>query len=240
MTATALVDAFIYGDSHDFTVDTNTVRLEGTAADLDSTTFASAGWSERAGGLKNGTLNVAGFWKAGANEVDPVLFAGVGVSSKVWTVGPTETAGEPAYILNAEASHYEMFGPVGELIPFSIDAGQSGNAAGVVRGQLAKARGNVSATGVLGSVVNLGAAGATQYLYCSVHIFSAGTTITLQLQTDTVGFPSPTTVATIGPLTTAGGTFVTRVAGPITDTYYRLNVSAITGTFDIAAAIAVQ
>lgn len=241
MAATALIDAFIHGDSHDFTVDTNTVQLEGTAADLDSTTFASAGWSERAGGLKNGSLHVEGFWIAGTNEVDPVAFAGVGVSSRVWTVGPVETEGQPAYILNAETSNYQLFGAVGELTPFAIDGQQSGNAAGIVRGQLAKARGNVSATGVLGSVVNLGATGAAQFVYCSVHVFSAGTTITLQLQSDNAsGFPSPATVATIGPITAAGGTFMTRVAGPLTDTHWRLNVSAITGTFNVAAAIAVQ
>jgi hypothetical protein len=33
---------------------------------------------------------------------------------------------------------------------------------------------------------------------------------------------------------------MTRLAGPFTDAYWRLNVSAITGTFSVAGAIAVQ
>jgi hypothetical protein len=41
---------------------------------------------------------------------------------------------------------------------------------------------------------------------------------------------------TFGPITTVGGTWGTRVAGAITDTWWRLRVTAITGTFQIACA----
>jgi hypothetical protein len=72
-------------------------------------------------------------------------------------------------------------------------------------------------------------------------VFSAGTTITVQVQSDdNAGMSSPTTVATIGPITVVGGTWMTPIAGPITDTYYRMNVSAITGTFSVAGAIGIR
>jgi hypothetical protein len=47
------------------------------------------------------------------------------------------------------------------------------NGVGAVRGQLAKKKGSVAATGPLGSGCNLGAVGAGQYLYASFHVFAA-------------------------------------------------------------------
>lgn len=241
MAVQALVDAFLYGDSKDFTVDTNTITFEGGAESKDATTFASGGWTEVVGGLKSGSMNMAGFWQAGTGQVDPIAWANLGTADKLLTFGPTDTEGEPAYMLNSQESKYELFGAVGELVPFNIDAQLSAGNYGVVRGKLAKAKGNVSATGVLGSVVELTAVSSGQYVYAGVHIFTAGTTITIKVQSDSAsGFPSPTDVATIGPLTMTGGTFMTRVAGPITDSFFRMSVSAITGTFSVAGAIAVQ
>src|SRR5690606_8311913 len=110
----------------------------------------------------------------------------------------------------------------------------------IVRGQLAKATGSVDSTGPLGSVLNLGQAASGQHVYASLHVFAAGTTITVLVESDdSADFASPTTQATIGPITARGGTWVTS-AGPITDTHYRLNVSAVTGTFTVAAALAVH
>ena len=110
-----------------------------------------------------------------------------------------------------------------------------------MRGQLAKAKGNVSATGQLGSVLNLGAPTSTQYVYATLHVFSAGATITVEVQSDSsAGFGTPTTRGTIGPITARGGTWMTRVAGPFAaETHWRMNVSAVTGTHSVAGAIAV-
>ena len=85
--------------------------------------------------------------------------------------------------------------------------------------------------------MNLGAVGASEALYAAFHVISSGTTITVALQSDdNAGFSSPTVRATLGPITTAGATWV-RVAGPFTDTYYRFVVTAITGSHIVAGAI---
>jgi len=153
-------------------------------------------------------------------------------------------AGSVAYMMQATKFSYEILGDVGEVTPFTLEASSSEGATGLVRGQLAKAKGNVSATGATGSAVNLGAGSAGKYLYLALHVFSAGTTISVKVESDSAqAFSSPADVAsaTISSVTAAGGTWITRVdASALTDTWYRVNVTAVTGTFSVAAALAIQ
>lgn len=241
MAVMALTDAFVYADGYDFTGDSNQLGLQCEADQLDATTFGSGGWREHVAGLKTSTLDVQGFWQSAETDApDPQIFPNLGAGAVV-TLGPVDTEGQPAFMLQALRSQYSLLGAIGELAPFTLQGGCR-DGQGVIRGQLAKAKGSVSGTGALGSVLNLGAPTSTQYVYATFHVFSAGTTITVLVESDTASnFPSATTRATIGPITTAGGTWVTRVAGPFAgETHWRLNVSAITGTFTVAGAIAVQ
>lgn len=243
MAPLVLTNAFIYVDNHDFTGDSNEVSLDCTAAALDGTTFRSGGWKAPAGGLKDTKFGVKGWWAVAAlnDSVDADLFTDLGVSSLATTVGAVETEGQPCWLFQQTKISYQEFGKVGELAPFQLSSVNT-NSLGVVRGQLVKALGTVSATGALGTGLQLGAVGATQKMYATFHVTGApGTSITVQIQSATANtFVGATTRATIGPLTTAGGTWVTPVAGAITDTWWRFNVSAITGTFTVAGAIAIQ
>lgn len=239
MTAFALLNADLYVAGHDFTTDTNNGMLNLTAATLDATTFGSNGWTENAYGLKTLEFNHSGFWQSNTSDsVDDESFGDIAVPrAHTWTETGVET--DPAWLFNSAKSQYQIGGEVGPLAPFTLQSTAT-DKFGAIRGQLAKAKGAMNAVGALGSVVQLGPASAAQFLYATFHIFSAGTTATIQVQSDdNAGMTSPTTVATIGPLTTRGGTFMTRVAGPITDTYYRFNVSAITGAFVAAGAIGI-
>lgn len=241
MTTLALLNVFSYVHGHDFTTDTNQAQLTAESEAKDKTTFGSAGWHEFAGGLKSVAYSMQGFWQSATSDaVDPQAFADLAVVDRVYTMGPVNTEGQPAWMFLGGHFNYQLLGQIGELAPFTL-ATTGTNGVGAIRGQLAKAKGTVSATGALGSVVNLGTVSATQFLYASFHVFGTpGTTITVQLQSDDgAGMGSPTTQATIGPLTAAGGTWATRAAGPLTDTHYRFNVSAITGTFTVAGAIGI-
>jgi len=240
MAVFALTNAFAHLAGYDFTGDSNQAAIETEAEALDATPFG-LGWKAMIAGLKSSAFSMAGFWQSAASQaVDPEAFAGLGEADRVLTFGPSQVEGDPAYMLQAVQSSYSLGGDVGAVMPFSLAASGS-NGAGTVRGKLTKSRGNVTATGAIGTGVELAAASASQYVYCTVHIFTAGTTITLQLQSDdNAGFSTPTTVATIGALTASGGTWMTKVPGPLTDTFFRLNVSAVTGTFNLAAAVGVQ
>lgn len=231
-----LDDATIWVAGHDFTADANQVNLSASAVELDVTTFGS-GWRQRIGGLRDVEAQVAGYWySASSGAPDPEIFPALGTANQVMTVAPSSAEGSVAYMCQVGKFSGQMFGQVGEAVPFSMSA-MGTNREGLVRGQVLKAKGAVSTAGVTGSAVELGAVGAGQYLYATLHVFSAGTTITVALESDVDDtFSTATTQATFGPLTTTGGTWATRVAGPVADTWYRLRVSAVTGAFSIAGA----
>ncbi|MDH2425784.1 hypothetical protein [Sphaerisporangium sp. TRM90804] len=244
MSVIALLNAFCYVHAHDFTADSNALTFSGEAAENDATTFRSQGWKTLGpGGLRSGVLNMGGFWQSASSDaVDPITWNDLAVPDRVMTFGPIETEGNPAYMWQGAHYQYQLGGAgLGELAPYSLE-GHGSNSIGVVRGRLAAAMQVKAATGVLGSALQLGAVGAAQYLYATLHVLGTpGTTITVQLQSDdNAGFTSATTRATLGPITTAGGTWMPRVAGAITDDYYRFNISAVTGSFTLAGAIGVQ
>lgn len=242
MAVLALLNCTTHVHGHDFTTDTNQALLQTEVTALDKTTFGSSGWTELHGGLKKSVFDLQGFWQSATTDaVDVEAFPDLATANRVHTFGATSTEGTTAYMWQAGRFSYQLGGQLDTLAPFTLQsAGTDG--VGVVKGQWAKAKGNVSATGVLGSGLNLGAGAAGKYLYATLHAFSVGTTLTVQVQSDdNSGFTTPTTVATFSAITARGGSWLTRVdASAITDTWFRLNVSAVTGTFSVAGAIGIQ
>ncbi len=239
MAAHVLTNSALFVAGYDFTADTNEVTWSMEVDVQECTTFASAGSREYKPGLKSAAMAAKGFYQAGTGMVDPEVFPNLGTVDRVATWCQIGTAGTPAYFGKFGSFAYSIGGALGEMMPFTLDS-KGTNGHGIVRGLLAKAKGNVSATGATGSALELGAVGATEYLYAAFHVFTAATTITVVVESDdNADFSSATTRGTIGPLSAAGGTWMTRVAGSITDTFYRLNVTAVTGTFSVAGAIGI-
>lgn len=250
MSTIALLDVFSYVHGHDFTGDSNKTLLTLGRTALDRSNFRSRGWKRIQGGLRTVAFEQVGYWQAGADSVDEQSFADLGVVDRVHTIGPSEVEGGVAYMWQGGKFNYTLFDAgIDQMAPFSLNS-QGASKVGVVRGLLAVRPVDddaepvtVSATGAIGSAVNLGAPVSGQSVYATLHVLGApGTTVTVQLQSDTASnFPSPTTRATIGPLTVTGGTWLTPLPGPFAgETHWRFNVSAITGSFTLAGAIAVQ
>lgn len=248
MAVRVLTDCAAYVDDYDFTSDVNTCTLAMDAEAKEKTTFGSGGWKEFIAGLRNVDMNHKGYWQSATSQaVDPEGFPDIGTVDRVHTFAPfEETPADPMLFTDQQAAFffkgtkftYNITGQIGEITSFELGS-KSSAGTGVVKGSLIKPKGTVSGTGKVGVTWDsvFGIPSGTS-LYVVFHIFVAGTTITVQVQTDdNTGFSSPTTVSTLGPLTTVGATWMTPVAGPITDRYVRLNVSAITGTFTVAAAI---
>ena len=236
MATFALLNAFAHVHGHDFSCESNELTLSMDVAALDATTFCSNGWAVNAPGLKTSSLSMAGFW---APAPDEQTYDDLGGEKRAVTVGVDAANGGVAYLLRSGLFNYQQGGAHGELAPFSLTA-QGSDGWGVLRGRVLAAKQTVDSTGVIGAPFQLGAASASQHLYATFHVFGAGTTITVVLESDSDNtFGSATTRATIGPLTATGGVWVPRVSGAITDTWYRLRVTAITGEFTVAGAAAI-
>ena len=238
MASLSLTDCAIWVGALDLSTEHNQVSLESRAAELDATTFGSGGWTARRGGLKSVSLNHQGFTNYA--EPDATLSTNFLVTEVV-TVSPTGAVGTVAYTFEGKRFNYQPIGgTVGEMAGFSGTAMGANGVDGLVRSTIIRPKASVSATGN-GTAQQLGAVSASQYMYAALHVLSAGTTLTILVESDDASdFVGATTRATIGPITSAGGTWVTRVAGPITDTYWRMRISAITGTFSIAGVIGIQ
>lgn len=242
MSTIALTNVAAYIGGHDFTGDSNQATLAMEATQLDKTTFRSKGWTELAGGLKNSTFDLQGFFaSADTDAPDPEAFSNLGTTKRAHTMAPQETEGGVAYLWQAGFFTYQLLGSINELAPFTLQS-RGSDGVGVVRGKLAAAMQDVSAAGALGSPVELGAGSSGQYLYATLHTFTAGTSLDVEVQSDdTSAFDTPTSVASFSTVSSRGGSWLARVdASAITDTWFRLNVTAATGTFTVAGALAIQ
>jgi hypothetical protein len=241
MGTAAILNAFAYVDSHDFTGDANDFGLTCEGEMKEKTNFRSGGWREYHLGLKTSALNLSGFYQAGADTVDEYAFAALGTGGKVTTCGVNEVEGEPCGMFQQMQHEYQWLGEVGEMAPFQLQGGCS-DGVGVILGKLVKEQGAVSATGATGTALELGAVAAGKYVYGTFHVLGTpGTTVTAVVESAAASnFAGATTRITFGPYTTAGGRWGARVAGSITDTWWRLRVTAITGTFTIACGVGIQ
>lgn len=235
-----------WAGGYDFTTDLQGLKLDLSVDAKDDTRFGYTGRA-RAATLEDVATQLKGFWEAGAGKVD----------TEVWSTRASSTARQPvshsvsgaegdvAYFYQGAKFNYSVGTEIGELLPFTLGIqGVRGNGSlsvGAVRGRVAKAKGSVAATGAIGTGQQLGAVAAGSYLYAALHVFAVGTTITVIVESDdNSGFTSPTTRATLGPVTTVSGVWATRVAGAITDDWFRFKVSAITGAATVAGVIGVK
>lgn len=244
MATTAALDVTTWLGGYDLTGDTNGTDFGVEHSALEDTRFGMRGRS-RIAGLESAQSQVRGYTQYGAAAVDAELNSGLGSTVYPLTHSPDGLESSVAYFYQTKKFSVQLFGELDAVNPFQLVAqsarGSGASSAGVVRGRVLKTKANVSATGATGTAYELGAVASGQYLYAAFHVFSAGTTVTAVLESDAdSSFASATTQITFGPITTAGGTWGTRVAGPITDTWYRLRVTAITGTFSLACVAGIK
>ena len=236
MASLVLTDAKVFIAGHDLSGQMSATALE-YAADLrDATTFGAT-TRIRTGGIKSVVGNHQGLWdSASTTAVDPVLFARVGTEDVPVVVGATGSVGDVAYLLRAVHASYTVGAQVGDILPFTVSMEGTGGQP-LVRGKFLHNGTNSGA--ITGTAVQLGAITATQYLYAVLHVFagSGSHTVTLQSSADQA-FTSPTTRITFTNVptgTAVASEWAARVAGPITDTWWRV----ISTASDRISAVAV-
>lgn len=247
MGAYILKDCEAYLGGYDLTGNTNQLTIADELDMLDDTNFGSGGARSFKSGLHAVAGMISGFASvsAGASDEDAVLAANIGLPDVPLSISATDgTVGEPVTFINAVQGTYSPpNGTVGELAKFS--ANFSGRGTRMLVGDiLHPATSRTSSAS--GTAVQTGALSATQYLYAVLHVTAvSGTSPTLDVivESDSASnFPSTTTRVTFTQKTAIGSQYATRVAGAITDDWWRVSWTiggSDTPTFTFFAGIAI-
>lgn len=234
MAAFVLVDAEVVVGPLRLTTTSNEVKLDLNAEVKDATTYGSSGWRVNKAGLRQGSVECMGFMdteppEAGALAQEAELWGGLGGAQQAAVVTPTAADGSVAYIMGVRRGSLKLFDKIGEVAPFVAGIWGDGQ---VARGALIHPA-TVLRTGAgTGAGAIVGAVPAGRQLLVAMNVVTLGGTtpaLTLTVQRDdNVGFTTPTTVATLGPVSVPTASLVA-VAGAITDDRYRVTWT-LTGT----------
>jgi hypothetical protein len=231
MSKFTLQNVRLFAAGADYTTRNNRIEIGMEAESKDSTAFAASGgtWHEELSGIRSSTITGGGQWEAGdTSMVDDSSFYTVGATVPVTVAPQTAADGALAYMTAYNRQAYTLGGQVGDVVPWT----------GTWAGTWAVARGMVIATPTIRTATGTGSifqlpvpVTAAQYAVGTLHLMSltAGASVTVTIQSAaTIGFASPTTRLTFNAQAAIGGQ-VFRIAGPITDQYWRASYT-ITGT----------
>jgi hypothetical protein len=242
-----LKDCNIWFGGYDLTSVANELSIETMYADVDVTTFGSAGAHTRIGGLQDSNISLMTFLDPSISE--PAFFGDRGgvvelVTAVAFPTGGTVTAGDRCYASRAMLKTISDPMKVGDAA--KINATLSGaQAEGVLQGTVLVPKTTVSAT-VSSAGATLGAVSAGQIAYVGVHIFNVtgDRTVTIRLQS------SPNLTFTAGTVTnrvvlstvSATGSQFGSSATATTDPYWRTQITlgGTTGSVTYATFAAIQ
>ena len=246
MAIVTLNDARIYMAEFNLSGDHNKIGLEVGRNDSLNTVFGNAATSVK-GTTAFATLAGQGFVTLGTGNVHAVLGAQINVNDVPVTVtynGATE--GDACEFFTCLVGRYDPFavGDVGEHMGFAVSAKSVGtqSVGGTIVGV-----GSKTATGNGSEYSKWGTMTSTDTVYSALHVLSvSGTSPTLDviIESDTTGFPSPSTVLTFTQKTAVGSQFISKSTGlPSSDTYWRAKWTiggTDTPTFDIVVSFGVE
>lgn len=129
MALLSLQNAYILIGASDLSDHCSQVELEIEGDDLDATTFSTAGWSSKLGGLKSGTLNLTIKGDFAASNVDSILwgFFNTVQTFEIRPVNGARSTTNPAYTGNVLVNSLTpITGEVGDLVEFDLSWPTSG------------------------------------------------------------------------------------------------------------------
>lgn len=221
MAIVPLTNAKIYVAQYDLSGDHNQLNLSIGHKDKVCTVFGDAAEKVK-GGLGFFDASGEGFAQFGSTGVHSILRSQLNVADVAVTIAPMGADGDYAEFTKAQVVTYTPGMTVGEFASFTFAAKSQGDlsVAGTIMGTGSK---TVTAQG---TGRNLGTVGATQSLYAALHVLSvSGTNPTLDVivnSDDHSGFTSETLRGTFTQKTAAGWQYLTPIAGPITDNWFRV------------------
>ena len=241
-----LRDCKFFWGAYDLTGDTNKIDLVADAAMKEDTVYGDSALS-RAKGLEDIKLAASGFLNLGAGQLEEALMGALMATFALEdipvTIGLlTGAEGEAAHFFLGSHSNYKTGGPVGDMLPYSVD---------VIGRGTKLCRGNILQNGIelvtgTSTPFNLGLVASGKKLYGVLHVVAAsGTLPTLDVivQSDALEtFLSPTTRITFSQKTAIGYQWATPIAGPISDDIWfrcQFTIGGTTPSFTLIVAVAI-
>jgi len=240
-------NAKVLVNGSDISGDINETSLLITHPDVDVTVYGSSS-IRRLAGLQDWEVSVSGFYEAGTDKVDTVIFPLVGTSNNEITVCPVSaTSGQTVYLSQTNVLEYEAGGSVGDAMGFNFVA--KSEAIPMVRGEMLIAGFKEStaatvsgyATEITATSAGAGSITLPGIGYGMLHVTSssgqADRTLDVKIQSDaTSSFASPTTVFTFTQITTTQTSQMKQTTASTTDTWWR-GVYTIAGTLENAFTV---
>lgn len=230
-TPTVLLGANIYLDGADLTGFSNKVEFGATANKLTRTTFGDGGSNTYVGGLFDGKANADGFFQAGDLSMpDDAFWTNLGNNNTALSVMPSSTgaAGDLVYLTRGIIDAYQPGAKVGDLLAWSSSVCTNWPD---VRGKILHPQGTARTATGNGTGIQLGAVDSSHALYVNLHVLSyvdGSLTVAVQSSVDNT-FASPTTQGTFTAATALGGQTM-KIAGGITNTWWRITYTISGGT----------
>lgn len=238
-----LHDQRVWLGGYDLSGAINSLALDSGVETRDAATLTDNTRVQLAG-LKSAAATVEGYFET-ATGIDEELFDRIGLADAPLSYAASGAAeGDTAYSMLSLLAEYSPGGTVGDMFGFSA-AAQPAPGDGLVRGTLM--HNAARSAGANGTGRELGAVADGQKLFGALHVtVVAGTAPALDVTVesdDNAGFTTATTRMTFAQQTSIGFEWATPIAGPITDTWWRV-VWAIGGSggpsFTFPAILAIQ
>ncbi len=236
-----LSDAKIYLAQYDISGDLNEVGISVTPDTPEDTTFGATYRTKKPGAL-SAKATIKGYSKFNAtalNAIDGRLYGNLSVVDIPLSVSPQGgDLGESAFFFKAMLGKYNLGGQFGELCKFDSTAEATGAGVQLVKGTIME-DGKTSRTTASNTITQtLGAVSSTQSLYAVLHLLSfVGTDITFAIKSAVTDFATITQRAAFTQNTAAGSQYLTPVAGPITDTNWRVYWTTSGGFTSFSAVV---
>lgn len=249
MTEFVLKDAYFLLDGRDFACQLNSLEFNYMAELQDRTAICDSN-RRRVPGLLDFDGTLSGFWANTTDDpanyvdgkppgdvlMDKIFFEKVSAREVPFAMGINKTTGNVSYFGQGIHGTYDIGATVGELLGIDISFQGSGDTP-LVRGEVALS-GLSTALTITGPTVEFGAVGAAETFYAAAFVQgSTGGTCDVKITSSTDNFATSTTRATFTQFTSTGSEMVS-LAGPITDTAWRVEVTQGTSpSFNLLVSI---
>lgn len=237
-----LTDARIYLAQYDISGDLNQIAVSVTNDALPDETFGQVAHTKKPG-LPTIKANISGFSKFNAtalNAIDGRIEGNLSVVDIPLTFAKTGNIGENSFFFKSMLANFVRDGSIGQLLKFKCDAEATGTNVNLVRatimedGKTSRVAAGNSATQTLGAVLS------TQKVYAALHVTAfVGTDITFTIKHATTDFATITGMTAFAQVTAPTSEYWLPVAGPITDTFFRVYWTTSGGFTSFSAIVSI-